>query len=83
MEDCDRIFIAVNSAQKGSYSQNPQKSLVRYEFLETLVRCALKKYCEPPQQVTIPEVEAIDILNEEYLEPYRLKVMADNPFYYD
>lgn len=42
LNDIDMLFIVVNSIRKGEY--NPANGLVRYQFLEILMRLALKKY---------------------------------------
>ena len=80
-EDCDRLFIAVNASQKKSGENNPDKSLCRSEFLEVLIRAALKKYCESGE--TENEGDAVDRLWKEFFYPYQQKIYATSPYYYD
>lgn len=42
LNDIDMMFIVVNAIRKGDY--NPPNGLIRYQFLEILLRIALKKY---------------------------------------
>lgn len=71
-EDCDRLFIAVNvnkgGAQTTSNEFNSEKSLVRHEFLEILLRIAVKKYFE--SEKVNSETAAIAKFTSENLEPY-------------
>jgi NLR family CARD domain-containing protein 3 len=83
-DDVDRLFIGVNAGQhqkKGS--MNPDKALVRFEFLEILLRCALKKYLESGE--TDSETAALQLLWEDYLEPHQQDMLM-NPstqYFYD
>ena len=45
-KDIDRNFIAANVSDKGEEKQNPSNALIRYEFIEFLVRMAKYKYKE-------------------------------------
>lgn len=40
----DKNFIATKSQGKNKYIRSPDKALVRYQFMEVLVRCAVDKY---------------------------------------
>ena len=40
----DKNFIACKSMGKKKQLRNPEKALVRYQFIEVLVRCAVDKY---------------------------------------
>ena len=42
--DTDRLFITVNAGNKVKNSMIPANSLVRYQFMEILMRLAIKKY---------------------------------------
>ena len=42
LNEIDMLFIVVNSIRKGEY--NPANGLVRYQFLEILMRIAFKKF---------------------------------------
>ena len=42
LNDIDMLFIVVNAVRKGDF--NPPNGLIRYQFLEILLRIALKKY---------------------------------------
>lgn len=46
-EAIDLIFTSIDSSQKGAYAINPSRSLVRFEFIESMLRCAIKKYSDP------------------------------------
>ena len=45
-ETVDRMFIAANVSDKAEEKQNPVNALIRYEFIEYLVRMAKFKYKE-------------------------------------
>ena len=71
-EDCDRLFIAVNASSKGKQDKsenNPDKSLCRHEFVEILIRSAVKRYCENGD--TENEGNAVDKLWNDYLHPHQ------------
>ena len=44
VSDADRFFITVNSGKKGPLI--PANALIRFQFVEILLRMALKKYFE-------------------------------------
>jgi hypothetical protein len=46
-EAVDLIFTFIDTNSKGLYPLNPSRTLVRFEFVEALLRCAIKKYCDP------------------------------------
>ena len=70
-EDIDRLFIAVNASSKGKSDNkiNPDKQLCRYEFLEILIRIAIKYYCENGEIES--EGDAVDLLWNEFLNPHQ------------
>lgn len=80
-EDIDRLFIAVNAGQQKKSPFNPDKLLVRYEFLEIILRTALKKYVEPGFLDNEPE--AIDRFWHEYLEVHANEVNVERPYFYN
>lgn len=45
-DDCDRLFIGVNAGNMRKAPFIPEKALVRFQFMEILVRAALKKFFE-------------------------------------
>lgn len=76
------MFIGVNAGMQKKGSMNPEKALVRFEFLEILLRSALKKYCESGELES--EVEALGAFWDDYLEPHQHTVAtSDNPYFYD
>ena len=68
-EDCDRLFIVVNASQKKSGENNPDKQLCRSEFVEIMIRIAIKKFCENGELEN--EGDALDKLWKEYLHPHQ------------
>lgn len=46
---------------------NPAKNLIRSNFMELIIRCAIEKYVPSGKAKT--ELEAIERFNEEYLQP--------------
>ncbi len=63
LNDIDMLFIVVNAVRKGDY--NPPNGLVRYQFLEILMRVALKKYYVGG--VVLTQREAVRMLRERNL----------------
>jgi hypothetical protein len=55
MSDVDRMFITVNANRSGP--TNPSNALVRYQFMEFIIRCAIEKYFASGKVET--ELEAI------------------------
>ena len=45
-EDVDRIFIQVNASGEKKSKVNPLNTLVRHEFLEFMLRCAIAKFSD-------------------------------------
>ena len=54
-ETVDRMFIAANVTEKSEEVQNPINSMIRYEFIEFLVRMAKFKYKESGLVATCTE----------------------------
>lgn len=65
MSDIDRMFITVNANRSGP--TNPSNALVRFQFMEFIIRCAIEKYFASGKVET--ELEAIKKFNLEYLIP--------------
>jgi hypothetical protein len=83
-EDCDRLFIGVNASSKGKGEKtenNSDKSLCRNEFLEIIIRSAMKKYCENGELEN--EGDAVDRFWNDYLHPYKNKMQVSHPYQYD
>lgn len=70
-DEIDRLFIAVNTSSNPAVKTefNSAKGIIRYEFLEVMIRAALKKYCEFGNVKS--EAEAINLFWEQYLLPYK------------
>jgi hypothetical protein len=66
------LFIAVNVNKGGAHTTsnefNSEKALVRHEFLEIVLRIAVKKYFE--SEKVYSETAAIAKFAQENLEPY-------------
>ena len=67
-KDIDRNFIAANVSDKGEEKQNPSNALIRYEFIEFLVRMAKYKYKEQGLAHTV--AASFDKLMIETIIPY-------------
>ena len=52
--DIDRLFIAVNFEEVHT-DENPDKLLIRYEFLELIVRVANEKFVKPKKIRKVPD----------------------------
>jgi hypothetical protein len=79
-EDIDRLFIAVNAGQQKKSPYNPDKLLVRYEFLEIMLRTALKKYIEPG--FLDNEADAVENFWNEYLNVHYAETNLEKPYFY-
>ncbi len=79
----DQMFVAVNiNFNPLVHTEfNSEKAIVRYEFLEVMIRAALKKFIEFGNIKS--EAEAINQFNEQYLIPYKAQIEATQPYYYD
>lgn len=72
LSDFDRVFIATYTrTDKERNPRNPDRALVRYQFLEGLVRLSDQKYISNGLATTIPE--ALKMLLEENVKPYITK----------
>lgn len=81
-DDIDRLFIENNALKDQRKSIfNPDKALCRFEFLSVMIRLAVKKYCE--QGDAESEVDAVQRLWTEYLEPHKIDSFQGDPYYYD
>ena len=63
LSNCDTMFISVNVNKQTALV--PQKALVRYKFIEIIMKLAIKRYYECGEVST--ELEAIDIFNSKNL----------------
>ena len=68
-DDCDRLFIGVNAGNQRKATFIPEKALVRFQFLEILMKAAIKRYFESGDVES--ELEAIDILEKAHLRPIK------------
>eukprot|EP00347_Sterkiella_histriomuscorum_P017331 403349792 len=68
-DDCDRLFIGVNAGNQRKAAFIPEKALVRFQFLEILMKAAIKRYFESGDVES--ELEAIDILESSHLRPIK------------
>lgn len=63
---------------------NTQNALVRYEFMEFLLRCAILKFCENKAVAGIEsEADSVKYLNVTFLEPHRIDMINSDPYFYD
>lgn len=67
-KDINRMFIAANVSDKDNEHSNPVNALVRYEFIEFLVRMAKYKYKEAGMVATT--AESFERLMNELVTPY-------------
>ena len=58
VSDADRFFITVNSGKKGPLI--PANALIRFQFVEILLRMALKKYFESGEAQS--EAQAVEMM---------------------
>lgn len=65
--DSDRMFITVNAGKKGTYV--PAKNLVRFQFVEFLIRCAIEKFYQ--SKIVETEHEAVQRFCDEYIVKYQ------------
>ena len=68
--DADRMFIAVNAGINKPL--NPQHALVRYQFLEILIKIAIEKYFK--NNIVKSEIEALEKLFYDHLAKHYSKV---------
>jgi len=69
LSDFDRIFIATyTKTEKEKNPRNPDRALVRYQFMEGLVRIADQKYINTGMVTSYPE--ALKLLLQEHVVPY-------------
>ena len=57
-DDCDRLFIGVNAGNQRKAPFIPEKGLVRFQFVEILMKAAIKRFFESGDVET--ELEAMD-----------------------
>ena len=70
LSDLDTIFIATNYTEK-KVKGNPDRALVRYQWMEYIARCAIAKYAKPPlpgEEPLSPPL-ALDVLMETNILP--------------
>lgn len=75
--DIDQIFIATNF-DENQHQNNDEKSLVRYEFLEIIVRLAKLKFKDKGTCNTV--AESVEKLISDFILPNNLEVMSWNDF---
>ena len=64
----DRYFLQVNVEVGGDQTDNPDKALIRFEYIELMIRLAIEKYKRLGNAKTT--VEALEMLIERNLKPY-------------
>jgi len=76
--DADRVFIASDFDKKGS-ENNQKKSLIRYEFIEGLIRMAKAKYQENSLVETLPEAFELLLsdMSQKYMPPQAWQEFRD------
>lgn len=79
LADNDRIFITVNANKKAPLI--PANSLVRYQFVEIILRLAFKRYFDSGEEFT--EADALKKVHMEHLQKYQNKMMSDNAYILD
>ncbi len=65
--DADRMFIAVNASAKNPL--NPQHALVRFQFLEIIIKIAIEKFLKQGGKIK-NEAEAVEKLCYEHLSKH-------------
>lgn len=65
MSDADRFFITVNAGKKGALI--PANALIRFQFVEILLRMALRKYLESGEALN--EAQAVEMLIDYNIRP--------------
>lgn len=65
VSDADRFFITVNSGKKGPLI--PANALIRCQFVEILLRMALKKYFESGEALN--EAQSVELMIDNNLRP--------------
>ncbi len=72
VSDADRFFITVNSGKKGPLI--PANALIRFQFVEILLRMALKKYFESGEALN--EAQSVELMIENNLRPVIFQSMT-------
>ena len=65
VSDTDRFFITVNAGKRGPLI--PANGLIRFQFVEILVRIAMRRYGESGEAIN--EADAVRMLVDENLKP--------------
>lgn len=80
-DDCDRLFIGVNAGNLRKAPFIPEKALVRFQFLEILIKSGLKRYFESGDVEN--EVDAIGQLIINNLNPLQESSDISYPYNYN
>ena len=75
------LFVAVNSSDKKQSTFNNDKQIVRYEFLEIMIRVAIKRYFESGKVQT--EADAVQKLWDDHLKPHKELTDQIDPYFYN
>ena len=71
LSDLDLEFISTNAGEKSS-KRNPEKKLVRHNWLEIFVRLAVTRFVKREKSASGP-YQAMEIMFQLYLDPYFTK----------
>jgi hypothetical protein len=66
LSSCDTLFISVNVNKQTPLV--PSKALVRYKFMEIVMKMGIKRYFETGDSKT--ELDAVDMFNHRNLNPF-------------
>ncbi len=71
MSDFDRVFIATyTKTDKSKNHRNPDRAIVRHQFMEGLFRLSEEKYMNGENKVTTSQKEALKMLLDENVAPF-------------
>ena len=75
LSDLDTIFIATNYTEK-KVKNNPDRAIVRYQWMEYIARCAIAKYSKPaiPGEEPLNPPLALDVLMESNVIPLATQI---------
>lgn len=79
LSDCDTLFISVNVNKQTPLV--PTKALVRYKYLEIIVKMSIKRYFETGD--TSSELDAVDMFCERNLFPLKKEIELNEHYLYD
>lgn len=80
-DDCDRLFIGVNAGNQRKAQFIPQNGLVRFQFVEILMKAAIKRYFESGDVEC--ELDAIEMMAKSNLYPLQQSSDLSSPYIYN